>query len=261
PAPTPAPVPAPLPAGTTADAFLNFGTSSFPEASILLTGNPQPWYTSPTVEKYFGGQQPNAQQQLDFKDAVLQDVKSTFQLSGGLAPVLTIDPNDKANHTLSVVSGASYGPNQNAIGITDVGNNGFGFIDKLGQAQSLTDLQWAVAHNVSHELMHAFGVSVHHDQTGQYLDAATASWSMLTDPNTTFSQATIDDLRSRRFTPVPTGYLGPQMIDGDLEILNPVPEPTTVAMWGVAATIALMGRRRKLRLDAAKSLGRSLGAA
>src|SRR5207248_8020791 len=99
----------------------------------------------------------------------------------------TTDPGVVANHTISVASGLSYGPNPNAIGITDVGHNGFGFIDKLGYAGDEPTLAWAVAHNISHELMHAFGLSYHPDQTGNYIDAATANWNMLTSPNTTFS--------------------------------------------------------------------------
>ena len=36
---------------------------------------------------------------------------------------------------MSVVSGASYSGNSSAIGITDVGNDGFSFIDKFGSGQ------------------------------------------------------------------------------------------------------------------------------
>src|SRR5262249_25693661 len=138
----------------TPDALLNFGTAPYVEASQLTTGSPQPWYSSQTVQKFYGGQAPTAQQQSDFTNPVLQDVRQTFSLSG-VHPNITLDPNAHSNHVLSIVSGASYGPNANAIGITDVGQNGFGFIDKLSYASSLTDLEWAVAHNVSHELMHA----------------------------------------------------------------------------------------------------------
>jgi hypothetical protein len=236
------------PSFSSADAYINFGSGPYPEASLLTTGGAQPWYTSPVVEKFFGGQEPNAQQQSDFANAVLRDVQQTFQLSGGLAPRLTIDPSIPTHHTLSVVSNTSYGSNPNAIGITDVGNNGFGFIDKLQYANSLDQLEWAVAHNVSHELMHAFGVGVHHDTTGQYLDSASASWSLLTDPSTTFSQAAIDDIRSKNFSPNSIGTTGAQLIDGDQEILAaPVPEPATVLLWGVALGGLLTQRRRLAR--------------
>jgi len=117
--------------GGTADAFVNLGNGPYPEASLLTTGGAQPWYASPVVSKFFGGQQPDARQQADFANSVLQDVQHTFQQSGGLAPRLTLDPSASANHTLSVVSGTTYGPNPNVVGIAEVGNNGVSFIDKL----------------------------------------------------------------------------------------------------------------------------------
>ncbi len=200
----------------------------------MTTGGANPWYTSPIVEKFFGGQQPNAQQQADFENVVLKDIQTTYSLVG-LSPKLTIDPNVPTHHTLSIVSNTSYPANSNAIGITDVGNNGFGFIDKLQYAQTLDQLEWAVAHNVSHELMHAFGVASHHDQTGQYLDAATATWDLLTNPNTIFSQAATQDILSHNYAPNSNpGTYGAQGIDGDLEIMaamQTIPEPTTLALW------------------------------
>ena len=68
-----------------------------------------------------------------------------------------------------------------------VGANGFGFIDKLSYASSVTDLEWAVAHNLTHEIMHTFGIGNHPDPTGDYLDAATATWSLLSSPSATLS--------------------------------------------------------------------------
>src|SRR5262249_40432595 len=111
-------------------------------------------------------------------------VQQTFRLSG-MNPTLTTDSNTPAFHTLSVVSGTSFAENANAIGITNVGANGFSFIDKLNYATNPTELAWAVAHNVSHELMHAFGVGYHPDD-GNVIDAGTASWSLLSDPNAQF---------------------------------------------------------------------------
>src|SRR5439155_15323318 len=86
---------------------------------------------------------------------------------------------------ISVVANTSFPSNPNAIGITDVGANGFSFIDKLNYASNPTDLAWAVAHNISHELMHAFGIGYHPDD-GVYVDAGTATWSTLADPNAQF---------------------------------------------------------------------------
>jgi hypothetical protein len=237
--------------GEKADAFLNFGNGPYPDASLMTTGTAQPWYTSPVVEKYFGGVAPDAQQQADFTNTVLQRVEQTYQLSGGLAPKLTLDPSVPTNHTLSIVSGATYPGNPNAIGITNVGGNGFSFIDKLSYGSTLDDLEWAVAHNVSHELMHAFGVSQHDDQTGTFLDAATATWDLLKNPATRFSDAAIADIKARDFAPNSGGTASALELDGDLEIIaSPVPEPTTWALWGLAASVALFQRRRQRRRKA-----------
>jgi hypothetical protein len=200
------------------------------------------------VTKYFGGLEPNAQQQADFTNTVLAHVQQTFQLSDGLAPRITLDPSVPANHTMSVVSGASFPDNPNAIGITNVGNNGFSFLDKLSYGKSLDELQWGLAHNIAHELMHAFGVGGHDDQTGHYLDAAVASWDMLTDPATKFSDTAIADMRSRAFGPNfgNGGVAGALQLEGDMEILaTPVPEPTTWLLWGLAGSVVLFKARRQ----------------
>jgi hypothetical protein len=228
------------PSGT-ADGFINFSTTgSGPEASSLTTGGGQAWYLSPSVEHVFGGI-PNTQQQSNFAQLVLSDVNKTYSLAG-MNPLITIDPSVQANHTLSVVSGTSYAVNPNAIGITDVGNNGFSFIDKLSYANSIQDLAWALAHNISHELMHAFGVAVHHDTTGNYLDAASASWSLLTNPNTTFSPAAAQDILAHNYgRTTSSGGLG-------LEVSlppDPVPEPATIAFWTLTGAALLCHRRRK----------------
>src|SRR3954469_20056421 len=57
--------------GGNADAFINLGNGPYPNADNLTTGGAQPWYTSPVVTKFFGGQQPDAQQQADFANSVL----------------------------------------------------------------------------------------------------------------------------------------------------------------------------------------------
>lgn len=255
----------PAPSGSsTPDAFLNFGNGAYAESGTLTTGTIQPWYQSGTVSQVFGGT-PSAQQQADFTNLVLKDVQQTFQLSG-INAHLTTDPTAHAAHTLSVVSGATYAGNANAIGITDVGGSGFGFIDKLTSAQTVDQLAWAVAHNVSHELMHAFGVATHHDQTGTYLDSATATWDMLTNPNTTFSKAAAQDIvtqmaqspTSSTFNPGtqllnpdghPRGCQCPLCKQGYQLQLGassaPVPEPATWAAWGLVLAGAAAHRARR----------------
>jgi hypothetical protein len=224
------------------------------DSGDLTTGNAQPWYDSPSVIHAFGGV-PNAQQQASFVQTVLQDVQHTYQLSG-MNPILTTDPNTPALHTLSVVSGTSYGPNPGAIGITNVGGNGFGFIDKLDYASNPTDLAWAVAHNVSHELMHAFGVGYHPDG-GNAVDAATANWSSLTDPNMQFGSAATQLLLASQYGTLSdnssVGGVGAEKLnpdgtktDGDQELdAVPAPEPATVAMWAFGALGGLLVLRRR----------------
>src|SRR5262249_37898456 len=104
---------------TPVDAFINFGNGPYPGPSTLTTGNPQPWYNSPAVIQAFGGVLSGAQQ-ASFTQSVIADIQHTFQISG-MNISLTGEPNVPALHTLSVVSGASYPSNPNAIGISQVG--------------------------------------------------------------------------------------------------------------------------------------------
>jgi hypothetical protein len=239
------------------DAYINLGAGPFPETNSLTTGNPQAWYNSPAVVSAFGGT-PTPQQESSFSQSVLADVQHTFQISG-LNISLTSDPNTPALHTLSVVSDASYPSNPAAIGITNVGANGFGFIDKLAYATTPDELAWAVAHNISHELMHAFGVANHPDTTGNYIDAATATWQLLTDPNAKFSPEAVQLLSQLLATGVSSNSLsapGTQLFHGlninGAEILaTPVPEPSTTAVWTVAVLWGTVVLRRRSSRQAA----------
>ena len=172
-----------------ANAFVNLGASPYPLASQITTGNAQPWYNSSQIAGFFGGQQPNAQQISAFNSAVMQRVEQTFQLSG-VSVNLTTDPSVAAAHTLSLVSNTTSNTNPGVIGMTQVGGSGFSFIDQQAKsAGSLDQLEWIAAHNISHELMLAFGVGEKYDQTGNFVDARNATWAMMTSPDSTFSQA------------------------------------------------------------------------
>ena len=269
---------APVAAGHTVDAFVNFGNAPYSEAQSLTTGNAQAWYQSPSATSVFGGV-PTAAQQVAFQNEVLQTVQNTYNQSG-LKISLTTDPTQNYAHTMSVVSGTSFTGNTGAIGITDVGNDGFSFIDKINLAKTPDELASAVGHNIAHELMHAFGISGHPDQTGMYLDAATANWSTLTNAQTTFSPQAIQMLSAQNFLNGPgknftqgaLGLTGLEMLtehhptfchcplcnqlhkleaaEGLAVAAAPVPEPTTVALWGFAAAAVAIARRRSQRRSA-----------
>jgi hypothetical protein len=232
----------PTPSGPV-DAFINLGVGPYPDAGTLTTGGAQPWYAGAGVANIFGGT-PNAQQQADFASTVFQRVEQTFQLSG--VPVtLTTDPNVAAAHTLSVVSSTANGSIPNAIGMTYVGGNGFDFVDQVAKSVSTVDqLEWVVAHNIAHELMLAFGVGENYDQSGKYIDARNASWAMMTSPNATFSQSASQALLSANFL---TSIGTVQNAGAQLAGPQTIPEPATVALWGLAATALAFWRRRWAR--------------
>ncbi len=231
-----------LSSSTPVNAFIDLGSGMYPDASRITTGNAQPWYDSAQVASVFGGQ-PTAQQQQSFDAAIIRRVEQTFSLSG-ITLNLTDNPNIPAAHTLSVVSSAGSAAFPGAIGTTEIGGNGFSFIDPIARyAQSVDQLEWMVAHNISHELMLAFGVGENYDTTGNYIDARNANWAMITGPNSTFSAGAAAALRAA---------LSPSELEWNnfpaAQMLNPVatPEPTTWALWGLA-TAALLWRGRKQR--------------
>ncbi len=231
------------PAPAVENAFINMGSGPYANAGGLTTGNAQPWYLSPAVDRFFGGV-PSPQQQASFESAVLQRAQQGFAQSG--VPVtLTSDPNASAAHTLSVVSGTTNPSMPGAIGMTYLGGNGFHFIDNsAGVATSLDQLEWIVAHNVDHELMLAFGVPEVHDTTGQYLDARNASLWMMSSPNARFSPGAVSDLLSKNFqaTNGSVLYPGAQVLDSQT-----VPEPATLALWAVLATAGAIAHRVRSR--------------
>ncbi len=218
------------------DAFINLGNGPYPQASLITTGGAQPWYNSPGVATIFGGP-PTLQQQQSFDAAILRDVQRTFSQSG-IPITLTTDPTQAALHTLSVVSNTVSSSLPSAIGMTQVGTNGFSFIDQSAQsAQTVNQLEQIVAHNVSHELMLAFGVPENYDQTGQYVDARMASWSMMVSPTATFSPAaSLAISQAIQSQENAAGGLGAQLLN---PTANAVPEPATWISWIAVASTAL----------------------
>ncbi len=210
------------------DGFVNMGNGPYPNAALITTGGAQPWYNSSQINSFFGGQ-PTAQQQQSFDSTVLSRVQQTFAQSG--VPItLTSDPNVAAHHTISLVSNTGSASLSSAIGMSQVGTNGFSFIDQITKsAQSLDQLEWIVAHNISHELMLALGVPENYDATGKYVDSKLADWAMMVNPNATFSpgasQALLQAIQNETNNP---GYLGAQALNPSL---TPAPEPATWAIW------------------------------
>jgi hypothetical protein len=228
------------------DAFINLGGGTYPAASSITSGGAQPWYDSPQITKLFGGQ-PTAQQQQNFDNTIMQRVQQAFSQSG-ITVTLTDNPNVSALHTISVVSNTTSSSLPNAIGMTQIGGSGFSFISvSAPSAQTLDQLEWIVAHNISHELMLAFGVPENYDTTGNYLDAKMASFSMMVNPNATFSsaaaQAIIQALAAQNGTSS-SSQLGAQGLNGSG---SSVPEPTTVAIWALAAAALFVTQRTRSR--------------
>ncbi len=242
-----APPSSPPTAPTVADAFINFGAGPYPEASSLIAGNPQPFFTSPTFTHLFGSGGPTSADISNFENEVLATIQQTYNRAG-LSIDLTTDPKALAAHTMSVVSGASWTGNANAIGITDVGHDGFSFIDKFSPATSVDQLATAIGHNLSHELMHAFGIANHPEQSGPFVDAAASTFQTLADPSTSFSPVAGQLLSTLDFQAVGTSVTaGTQNVDGNQILLSdptPVPEPSTVVLWGLAGGLIIARRRR-----------------
>ncbi len=213
-APTPQPLAVPTAAVAaasrpTANAFINMGSGPYPLASQITTGNAQPWYNSSQISSFFGGQ-PTAQQQADFSAAIVQRVQQTFEQSG--VPItLTTDPTAPAAHTLSLVSNTTSNTIPGVIGMTQVGGSGFSFIDQEAKsAHSLDQLEWIAAHNISHELMLAFGVGENYDQSGNYIDARNANFAMMVSPTASFSAAAAQALLSSNSASHTTTTLAPR---------------------------------------------------
>lgn len=249
------------PTSFTTDAFVDFGSGPYANEYPLTSGGARPWYESDVVERVYGGT-PSSAQQAQFSADVVRMVENAYQ-RGGLSLSVTNDANVPAAHTLSVVSATQSPANPAAVGITDVGRNGFTFIDKLSYANNVDELKTAVANNVAHELMHAFGVEGH-DPSGGYLDSAIADWNTIIDPNAMFSDRALGALTGKDFGTVGGGsLLGAQEVShgpgcphcqAAQVVAAPVPEPTTWASWiaGCAVGAVVLRRRRTRRISGSR---------
>ena len=263
PAPAPAPVPpppAPVIAPARADAFLNFADGPYPAADHLASGSPGIWTASPAITDLLGRGLSDAEQ-ADFKASVLSMVEQDFSRSG-LNVDLTADAGPAA-HTLSVVSGALAESNPGAIGIADIGGDGLTFLDNFvtPAIDSIDDLETAVANNISHELMHAFGID-QHDPSGTTIDSGSVAWDLLTDKTLNFSAQAASSLASSSFQ----SRWDDRALAG-LQVAHPpdchcplhggalaTPEPTTLILWTFAlAGGAWSGRRRRRGRSASAS--------
>ncbi len=107
-----------------------------------------------------------------------------------------------------------------------------------------------MAHNISHELMLAFGVGENYDKTGNYIDARNANLSMLLSPDATFSAGAAAAIKAQLpsssfeqvFQPSAQG-IAPVPAEGIAPV--PAPEPSTVAVWGMLAAGAVVASRRR----------------
>ena len=129
-----------------------------------------------------------------------------------------------------------------------MGGDGFSFIDQSApSAQSLDQLEWIVAHNMSHELMLALGVPEKYDKSGNFVDSKVANFSMLISPDSTFSPAASQalSLALASANNTASGYgLGAQEFSPSPAA---IPEPTTIALWAVAAAAVMVAGRKRLR--------------
>jgi hypothetical protein len=230
---------------TAVDAFVNLGTGPYPNAGLITTGNAQAWYQSPKITSLFGGQ-PTPQQVSNFDNTVIQRIEHTFQQSG--VPIaLTTDPNVPTAHTLSLVSNTVSNALPTAIGMTQLGGSGFSFIDQIApSAQSVDQLEWIIAHNISHELMLAFGVGENYDKSGRFIDARDANFAMMVDPNASFSQGAAQALLSTDLSAsnasVGGGFTQAAQVFG----AKPVPEPATMIVWAAGLSAGVLYRRKRM---------------
>ena len=96
-------------------------------------------------------------------------------------------------------------------------------------------------------MMLAFGVPENYDQTGNYIDAKMANWSMMVSSASTFSPAAaqaISQALASQNDASSAYQLGAQEYN---PLPAPIPEPTTIALWVMGAAGLVIARQRNGR--------------
>ncbi|MFO0960240.1 MAG: hypothetical protein U0800_22835 [Isosphaeraceae bacterium] len=196
-----------------------------------------------------------------FEQDVLQKVRGIFAQSGmGQVSIgANLNPAN-AQHNISVIGGATYDGSRDILGMTYVGGSGYSYMDNFqnGVIDSRDKLETALARNISHELMHAFGGGHVHD-SGLWVDSATTTWDNLVspDPNANvFSTEAANNITAllNGTKTLDTGALASgehvdghiingRHADGQQIAASPVPEPSTWIVFGLVAAPASLGVR------------------
>ena len=95
-------------------------------------------FTSPGRHEVLRGEPAERSAAAQFTHAVLNHVQETFRLSGGLTPKITLDLDSNQPHAERRLRELPTWGTLMRLGITNVGSNGFSFIDKLSYGSSGT---------------------------------------------------------------------------------------------------------------------------